>query len=133
LLALGPRVHFDEADRLAEAAFAETARLTREYRAVRPASLHNILVNARLRERGLCYHWAKDLLAEFDRLEVPSLRVIQVVAREGTRREHSALVVVAEDQALNKGILLDAWRHSGRLFWIRVDDDRYLWRQWTGQ
>ena len=49
------------------------------------------------------------------------------VARLETRREHSSVVLTAPGQPFDEGIVLDAWRHSGRLYWGAVKTDKYPW------
>ena len=94
---------------------------------VRPAIFHNVLVNLGLRKRGLCFQWADDLSAKLESLELRTLHVRRGAARLETRREHSSVVLTAPGQAFDQGIVLDAWRHSGRLYWCGVKEDKYPW------
>jgi hypothetical protein len=94
---------------------------------VRPAIWHNVLVNSGVRKRGLCYQWSDDLSAKLDSLHLNNLQVRRGVARLETRREHSSVVLTAPGQAFDQGIVLDAWRHSGRLYWGPVKADKYPW------
>jgi hypothetical protein len=50
-------------------------------------------------------------------------------ARAGTLREHNSVVVTAEGQPFDQGIVLDGWRHLGWLHWTRVTADRYPWKE----
>ena len=127
-LALGDGVAPQEAARLAEAAVQKSVALAQEYRAVRPAWLHNYLVNYRLRERGLCYDWANDLFATLHELQVTSLELHLAVARMDTPREHNALIVTAQGQPFSDGLVLDAWRRSGHLWSGPVRTDKYPWQ-----
>jgi len=111
----------------AETACAYSLELARQYRVVRPAIWHNVLVNLGLRERGLCFQWADDLSGKLESLHLRTLKVRRGVARLETRREHSSVVLTAPGQAFNQGIVLDAWRHSGRLYWCGVKEDKYPW------
>ena len=43
------------------------------------------------------------------------------------RQEHSSVVLTAPGQAFDQGIVLDAWRHSGRLYWGAVKADKSPW------
>ncbi len=121
-------VDADEAARLAESAVKQSAVLAREYRAVRPAWLHNFLVNGGLRERGLCYDWTNDLFARLHQLDLRSLDLHLAVARMDTPHEHNAIVVTARGQPFVEGVVLDAWRHSGRLWFGSVATDKYPWQ-----
>jgi hypothetical protein len=129
LTSLSDRIDVDEAARLAEKAVQEPILLAEQYRAVRPPWVHNILVNRGWRERGLCYHWANDLFGSLHQLSIHSLQFHLVVARMDTRHEHNAVVVTAPGQNFNQGIVLDAWRHSGRIWWGRADTDKYPWKE----
>lgn len=111
----------------AETACSYSLELAKEYRVVRPAIFHNVLVNLGLRERGLCFQWADDLSAKLKSLELRTLKVRRGAARLETRREHSSVVLTARGQAFDQGIVLDAWRHSGRLYWCGVKEDKYPW------
>lgn len=127
LATLAPTVRQDEAGRVAFRAYDYSLQLAREYRVVRPAALHNILVNIGVRQRGLCYEWAEDLLAELQALDPVSLQLRWGVARAGTFREHNCVVVTARNQPFDQGVVLDAWRRSGRLVWRPVAADKYPW------
>ena len=129
LLSLGPEVAYDEAYRVAETAFRVSGELADEYRVGESAIFHNMLVNAGLRDRGLCYHWAEDMEAALQRLSLYTIDVHRVISREETIREHNAIVVTAKGQPVGKGIVLDGWRDSGDLFWGPVSQDKYPWRE----
>lgn len=131
LLALSPQVRSDEASRFARVACRSSQELAREYRLVRSPHFHNFLVNAGLRDRGLCHEWARDLGARLSALRSPSLGLRWGIARAGTLREHNCVVVTAKDQPFSRGLILDGWRHSGRLYWTRVAADRYPWKEDT--
>ncbi len=127
LRCLGPRVASFEAAQAAEVACAYSLELARNYRVGPPPALHNILVNTGFRERGLCYHWADDLSAKLQSLNLKTLQLRRAVARLETRREHSSIVITAPGQPFDHGIVLDAWRKAGQLFWGPVKEDRYPW------
>ena len=127
LVSLHPDVHEEEADRVAQAAYELPRALAEQYRVVRPALFHNFLVNTGHRERGLCYEWAEDMLAEFETFELQSLELRWGIARAETSREHNSLVVTARGQPFEQGIVLDAWRRGGWLVWAPVPLDRYPW------
>lgn len=126
--ALGPAVDNDEARLAATEALQATGELARAYRMTRPAQLHNLLVNMGLRERGLCCHWAEDLVARMVDLELSSLEVHWVVASRGSLlREHSSVLLVPTGDSFEQGLVLDGWRDSGDLVWARPVEDRYAW------
>lgn len=124
---LAPSVREGEAERVATCAYECSRELARQYRVVRPAWFHNVLVNLGVRKRGLCYQWAEDLLARLQTLHLRTLQLHWGMARAGTVREHNCVVVTARGQPFEQGIVLDAWRHSGRLVWKPVSADKYPW------
>lgn len=127
LTSLAPTVRSNEAARVTACAFDYSRILAERYRAVRPALLHNFLVNTGRKQRGLCYEWAEDLVAELQTLELDSLQLRWGIARAETVREHNSVVVTARGQPFAEGIILDAWRRSGQLIWAPVRTDRYPW------
>jgi hypothetical protein len=127
LRGLSPSVDAQEATLTADTACAYSLELARQYRVVRPAIFHNVLVNIGVRQRGLCFQWADDLSARLETLQLRTLSIRRGVARLETRREHSSVVLTAPGQAFDQGIVLDAWRHSGRLYWGVVKEDKYPW------
>jgi hypothetical protein len=127
LICLSPNVHPDEAQRVAECAYASADQLAREYRILGPPLFHNFLVNTGIRKRGLCFQWAEDLFAQLDRLEVSTLELHWGEARARTLREHNCVVVTAKGQPFHDGIVLDCWRHGGHLFTSSVASDHYPW------
>ncbi len=124
---LSPTVDPVEAQTVAETACAYSLALAEEYRVVRPAIFHNVLVNLGIRERGLCFQWADDLSARLAALPLRSLQLHRGAARLETRREHSCVVLAAVGQPFVEGLALDAWRRSGRLVWAPVVGDKYPW------
>jgi len=129
LAALAPTVSRDEAQRTAVCAYDSAQQLARDYRVVGPALFHNFLINLGLKKRGLCYHWAEDLVVRLQALQLATLDLHWGIARAGTLREHNSVVVTAKGQPFQQGIVLDAWRHSGRLHWAPVTSDRYPWQE----
>lgn len=127
LSALDASVDAHDAAILATVAVQTSSDLAAAYRARPPAWLHNIFVNAGWRPRGLCYHWADDLEARLRGEHLATLEIHRIVARLGTSREHSALAVTARGRPFATGLVLDAWRGSGRLFWGPVPQDKYRW------
>ncbi len=127
LRGLGPSVDRHEAALTAETACAYSLELARQYRVVRPALFHNVLVNIGVRQRGLCFQWADDLSAKLQTIHLRTLEIRRGVARLNTRREHSSVVLTAPGQPFEQGIVLDAWRRSGRLYWSDVQEDKYPW------
>jgi hypothetical protein len=118
-----------EARRLARAVLAATAELADRYRPLRPPQVGNLAFHVGLRERALCCHWVEDLLRALAGVELHRYELHWVVAHHGDRlREHSAVLALPVGRSPGQGLVLDAWRDSGRLFWVRADADHYPWR-----
>lgn len=128
LLQLDSRVNAGEATRLADAAVEQASVLADQYRPVRPPWLGNYFVNWGLRDRGLCYDWANSLYPHLHNLGAETLELHLAVARMDTSREHNAIVVTARGQQFAEGVVLDAWRGSGRLWFGNVSSDKYPWQ-----
>jgi len=125
---LSPKVHVDEAKQVADCAYVIAEQLRRNYGVIGgPPSFQNFLVNTGIRKRGLCFQWAEDLLGQLDALKVTTLELHWAEAYAGNWREHNCVVVTAKGRPFHEGILLDCWRHSGRLFWSAVATDNYPW------
>ena len=130
LAVLNGQTDVAEAEKVAHTAVTYSSRLAREYRVVRPAVLHNVLVRAGLRERGLCHHWTTDLMQQLELLQLKSYQLHWGVAHRGSElREHNSVVITASGQRFEDGIVLDPWRNSGKLYWARVKNDRYPWQE----
>jgi hypothetical protein len=119
-----------EAEQIAEVAVTTSGDLAEKYDLVRPAVLHNVLVRMGIRDRGLCYHWAEDLM---DRLQLLDLKTYQLhwgVAYRGSElREHNSVVITARGEPFEMGMVLDPWRNSGDLYWALIQTDTYPWKE----
>lgn len=128
---LNGEIDENEAKQLAEAAIGYSLSLANDYRITRPPIFHNVLVNLRLKNRGLCIHWTEDLLKELRNLDLKRFELHWGIAHPGRplRLEHSSVVVTAKGQPFERGIVLDAWRYSGELYWVSVKKDKYNWKK----
>jgi hypothetical protein len=129
--ALSSEINPQEAQNLAHQSIYYAMHLANEYDLVAPPSFQNYLVNQKQRDRGLCYHWAKDILAYLKKEEYPTLGIYEVVSNKGEYFfEHHAISITAKGRPFHEGILLDAWRNSGRLFFTRIKEDKeYRWSE----
>lgn len=128
--AMDPAVDPAEAQRAARLAYAHSHTLARQYRITDPPLIHNAKVNAGLRPRGLCYHWAEDMERRLNAENFATLAVARAIANAENPFliEHSTAVLTARGAPMASGIVLDPWRKGGRLFWSRVQQDRrYAW------
>jgi len=130
LAALNGHINLTEAGDLAQTAISYSYHLAEEYRVVRPAIFHNLLVRIGLKDRGLCYQWTEDLTNRLCLMQLKSFQLHWGVAYRGSElREHNTVVVTARGQKFEEGIVLDPWRNSGDLFWARVKYDHYPWKE----
>jgi hypothetical protein len=128
LAALSPMVNREEAGRLAECAYATASQLRKQYRMFGTPIFNNFLVHWGIKKRGYCFQWAADLLVAFDALKLTSLELHWGEANPGNWRENNCIVVTAKGQPFNRGIILECWRHFGRLRSGPVvgDEDPYV-------
>lgn len=129
LISLSPSISPQEAALVAYEAHTYSMILANKYNLTYPPLYHNMLVNAKKRDRGLCYQWAHDLTAHLRSKNLKSFDLHWAVAfRRNYWREHNTLVISAKGKKIPDGIVLDPWRDSGRLFWKRVPaDKKYPW------
>jgi hypothetical protein len=131
LRALGPDVDPAEAARAAQMAHAVSADLAREYEIVDPPLVHNAKINLGIKQRGLCYHWARDIQTRMTHARYATLQFNRLVANADNPflLEHSTAVVFARGGDWRDGIVLDPWRTGGTLHWDQVrDDTKYNWK-----
>ncbi|HEY5738544.1 MAG TPA: hypothetical protein VIW27_02405 [Gammaproteobacteria bacterium] len=131
ILSLGDDIDPDEARRAARVAIDYSHQLAREYDIVGPPLFHNTLVNLGIRDRGLCVHWARDLMIRLQQERFRSLDLHWGVANyeSAFRVEHNTVIISARGDALQQGLVLDPWRYSGDLYWAPAHDDPdYVWR-----
>jgi predicted DCC family thiol-disulfide oxidoreductase YuxK len=131
IAALSPRADPQEASLLAQCVYSTASRLRQEYGIVGPPSFvtslfNNFLINSGITKRGLCFQWAEDMLAALDALKLTSLELHWAEARAGTMRENNAIVVTAKGEPFHSGIVVDCWRHSGRVHWSSVAADHFF-------
>lgn len=124
---LAASVSTNEAQTIATTAYKYSLELRKQYCVVPPALFHNFLVNIGIRKRGLCYQWADDLSAKLNTLGLQTIEVHRAIARPNSLRVHCAVVLTARHQSFDQGLVLDAWRHSGYLYWGPVKKDKYPW------
>lgn len=126
---LSPKVSATEADKVAITAIEESAKMSLDFKPVCFPWMNNGLVNIGLRKRGLCYQWRDDLFPHLHRLGLKTMDLHLTSSRRATLREHNGIVVTAKGQRFEEGIVLDPWRHGGRLWWGRLSDDpKHPWK-----
>lgn len=128
IISLSSFIDKKEAYDVAKEAITYSKELAIEYDVVKPALFHNSLINMNLRSRGLCYHWANDLLSHLKIRKYKSFKFIKAISKRDEYFEHTSLVITRDDVKFEDSIVLDAWRDSGDLFFSPVKNDkRYDW------
>ena len=133
LLATSKNIDKNEAEDLAKSSVFYAQKLSKVYKLISPPLWQNTLVNLGLKKRGLCYEWANDLWVYLKAKNYKSLKLYYVGADVGNYFEHNALSVSAKSEDINNSIVLDAWRNSGKLFFIEIyNDKKYKWKERIG-
>ena len=127
---LNQRANMLEAGQVAETAITYANDLAEEYDLVRPAVLHNVFVRMGLKDRGLCYQWAEDMMKRLQQLDLKTYQLRWGVAYRGSElREHNSVVITARGEPFETGMVLDPWRNSGDLYWALIQKDKYPWKE----
>ena len=127
---LSSTVNSKEALDLARSSINYSFELSKKYDAVSFPWWQNTLVNMGIKKRGLCHEWTEDLLKFLVKKKYENLELHTIGANIGHLNEHNALCVTAKGGSIEKSILLDAWRGSGNLFFIKTTDDKkYEWSE----
>lgn len=123
LVALAPDVDPQEAELFSVTVHTKSRELAREYRMASDPAFNNFLINTGKRQRGYCAHFARDIGARLKELRFKTLVLHWGAAYAPTADESNCLVVTARNQPFLDGIVIDGWRHAGRLFWCAVRKD----------
>ena len=124
IVGLGRDVDPREAEVLSITTHTMARSLAREYRIFLNPSFQNLMINIGARERGYCAHYARDIGSRLKELNFKTLVLHWGAAYAKTPDESNCLVVTARNQPFHEGIVLDAWRKGGRLFWCQLKKDR---------
>jgi hypothetical protein len=133
LVKLSPSVSPDEARRVAFTAYTTGRQLAAEWRMVKPATVQSFLIHIGARKAGHCFQYANELLLRLDALKLRTLELHWAECNPREFDEHNVIVVTSRGQPFEQGIVLDNWRHSGRLVWGPVKGDppfRWQENQW---
>ncbi|MFK7837775.1 MAG: hypothetical protein AB8B60_16320 [Sulfitobacter sp.] len=128
---LSPQVDGTEAQRAAQLSYATTHQLAVAYQITDSPLIHNALVNAGRKPRGLCYHWAEDLEARLKAEGFETLEITRAIANSDSAIliDHSTAVITAKGATMHQGVVIDPWRYGGKLFWSPIaQDTRYDWK-----
>jgi len=118
-----------EADTMSREIVTTIEHYRREWNMHSSALMHNWLINLGIQKKGFCWHWVEAFVTVLQPMQLRHFKLNWGVAYEGGLRENNALVITAKGQDFSKGLMIDAWRSSGRPFWRIVKDDRFPWKQ----
>lgn len=133
IMKLGPDIDKTEASFVAREAVLYPKHLANQYKLVGPPNTHVVMVNTGLRERGHCYHFAADMKSHLDTGRTyKTLTLKRAVSAQGNRYEHNVLTVAAKGKGVEDAIILDPWRNSATLYWVKTGEDPlYNWSSYT--
>ena len=132
---LSPKTDKHEALILATSSLSYSHQLIKDYELVKPPLYHNFLVNIGVKRRGLCWHFATDMLNNALKQNLKTFDYYIGGANINDYwQEHNTLVVTCKGCNFDKGVVLDPWRNSGNLYFSKVKNDtNYKWSQRGGR
>ncbi len=104
-----------EAQWIADTAYKAGAGIARINDSHFPGWAGNYLVNARIQDRGLCWHYQHDMYRELRRRKLTYFHIGCCGRDVGTRREHNCVYVTPQHTGWPHAWVLDAWPWNGRL------------------
>ena len=133
LVSLSRDIDRSEAKDLAKSSIDYSYELSHRYKVIASPWLQNALVNMGIKKRGLCHEWTEDLLYFLVKRNYRTFTFHTITANEGYYNEHNALSVSKKGGSLKHSIVLDAWRNSGKLYFIELTKDtKYEWKERDG-
>lgn len=123
----------DEAHVMAKDIREFSQTLKERYDLIPYPNFNNFLINIGVKERGLCWQLAFDLL---EHLKAKKYNVDYYIAGANIGeyfKEHNVVVLTCRGCEFKNGILLDIWRNGGDLYYSRLNDDKeFKWKQRGG-
>lgn len=104
-----------EARWLADTAYKAAAGISRINGSHFPGWAGNALVNTRLQDRGLCWHYQHDMYRELRRRKLSYFRIGCCVRDRNEKTEHNCVYLAAMHAPWPQAWVLDAWMFNGRL------------------
>lgn len=128
-LAVFPETVREEASAIAAILVRETEAINRDFRMTTTPNWHNVLIKLGKRRKGYCYHWTEELLKRLPPYPLKAFERHWGVAYKKLD-ENNAVILTRRGAPLETGIVYDAWRGSGRPFWLPVTKDKkYSWQR----
>ena len=119
----------EEARWLADTAYKAAAGISRINGSHFPGWAGNSLINARLQDRGLCWHYQHDMYRELRRRSLRYFRLGCCVRDKAEASEHNCIYIAAAQGAWPQAWVLDAWMFNGRLkvnYAEELDAERWI-------
>ncbi|QQR81889.1 MAG: hypothetical protein IPJ69_07340 [Deltaproteobacteria bacterium] len=116
-----------EADLIAQTTIQTFQETKKKFNMIRPAALNNIFVNMKLKNDGLCWHWARELMKKLEKLSLKTLEFHWITAHQDKLSEHNAIAIYSQGKTFHEGLVLDGWRNAGTPYWGPVAKDHYPW------
>lgn len=113
----------EEAEWISDTAYKAAAGISRVNGSHFPGWSGNALINSRLQDRGLCWHYQHDMYRELRRRPLHFFRIGCCVRDVAKASEHNCVYVAPADAEWPQAWVLDAWMWNGRL---KVEDARKL-------
>jgi hypothetical protein len=129
IITLGPNVNPAEAQQISEVSYHTADKYRKEWRVFPSVLVNNFLIYVGARQRGYCFHFAHAIGAELRKLPLKTLELHWAEAYPNGHLEHNVVVVTLPGQSVQTGYLIDGWRAAGHLFWWRVSEDEYPWKE----
>jgi hypothetical protein len=121
-------INKDEALEFSDSIIKYSQILANSYGVVSIAIFHNLLVNFNIKDKGLCFHYANDMLKFLKERNYKTIRFFKVVSNKDKYFEHTAVILTADGISFEDSIVLDAWRDGGDLYFSKIkDDEKYKW------
>ena len=116
-----------EAAWLSYTAYAASGAIARLNAPVVPGWFNNMLVNAGLQDRGLCWHYQHDLYRELRRHPLRFFRIGCCVRDQNEGSEHNCIYVTGRDTPWPECVVLDPWIWNGHL---KIMEEKNLDNDW---
>lgn len=104
-----------EASWLSDTAYKAAAGISRVNGSHFPGWSGNALINSRLQDRGLCWHYQHDLYRELRRRPLTYFRIGCCVRDKNKASEHNCVYLAPANADWPHAWVLDAWMWNGRL------------------
>lgn len=121
----------NEATRIALTLFSKTKQLKKQFRMSSIPTWQNIQIDLKMKSRGECHHWARDLLEFLKPIDRQYFSITWAESRPKTQHEHNVAIVFPVGQEFTDGLLFDPWRTGGKPFWrAPLKDKHFYWKRW---